>query len=72
MHDLQQALGQFIIYRVALGASSQPDRELFMAIPERIYFKLFSIPEGRNLIETESLQIIVFDPRTEEVKQWIP
>ena len=72
MHDLQQALGQFIIYRAALGTSSEPDRELFMAVTEKVYFKLFSTPEGRALIESERLQIIVFDPRTEEIKQWIP
>ena len=72
MHDLQQALGQFLIYRTALEASSQPDRERFMAVPERVYFRLFSTVEGRALIENERLQIIVFAPQTEEITQWIP
>lgn len=72
MQDLQQALGQFVIYRAALGASDQPERELFMAVTEKVYFKIFSTVEGRALIESERLRIIVFDPQTEEIKKWIP
>lgn len=64
MQDLQQALGQFVIYRAALEASDQPERELLMAVAERVYFKLFSTVEGRALIGSERLRIIVFDPQT--------
>jgi hypothetical protein len=71
MQDLEQALGQFVLYRAVLEAT-QPDRELFIAVTEKVYLKLFSKPEGRILIDKENLQIVVFDPQTEEIKQWIP
>src|SRR6185437_6832889 len=34
--DLQQALGQYTMYRLAL-ADQQPDRPLFLAVPEEVY-----------------------------------
>jgi len=71
MHDLEHALGQFMLYRTALR-KADPDRELYMAITEKVYFKLFFGIEGLALIEDENLQIIVFDPQTEEIKRWIP
>lgn len=43
-----------------------------MAVTQKVYSKLFSKPEGRILIKKEHLQIVVFDPQTEEIKQWIP
>ena len=71
IYDLEHALGQFLLYHTALEAA-QPDRELFMAITVKTYRKLFATPEGRLLIENAELRIIVFDPKTEEVRQWIP
>jgi hypothetical protein len=71
MQDLEQALGQFVLYRVALR-KQYPDRDLFMAVTEKVYLKLFVEPEARDLIADERLQIIVFDPQTEEIKRWIP
>jgi hypothetical protein len=71
MYDLEQALGQFILYRTALKAAKQ-DRELYLAITVKTYRKLFATPEGRLLIEEVKLRIVVFDPKTQEVKRWIP
>jgi hypothetical protein len=71
MHDLEQALGQFILYRTAMRKAF-PDRELYLAITEKVYFKIFFGVEGNALIDEESLQLIVFDPQTEEIKRWIP
>ena len=71
MHDLEQALGQFVLYRIALR-KEYPDHELFLAVTEKVYLKLFAEPEGRILVEDENLQIIVFDAQGEEIKQWIP
>jgi hypothetical protein len=71
MHDLEQALGQFVLYRVALR-QEYPDHELFLAVTEKVYSNLFDLPEGRDLIAHENLQIIVFDAQLEEIKRWIP
>jgi hypothetical protein len=71
MSDREQALGQFVLYRTAMR-TAYPEHELFLAVSERVYFKLLYGIEGRDLIEAEQLKVLVFDPQVEEVKQWIP
>jgi len=36
LHDLEQALGQFVFYR-SLLLHHEPDRELFLAVSETVY-----------------------------------
>ena len=50
MYDLEQALGQFVLYRLAMQRD-YADRELFLAIPESTFLSLFSEPDGMDLIE---------------------
>jgi XisH protein len=71
MRDLEEALGQFVLYRVAMKLA-YPDYELYLAVTEKIYHSLFTGAEGKALIEDEMLQIIVFDPQAEEIRIWIP
>ena len=71
MKDLEMALGQFVLYRMAMR-KIYPGRELFLAITEKVYFSLFFGIEGRELIDDEKLQILVFDAQTEEIKRWVP
>lgn len=68
--DMHKALGQFLAYRVVLG-KAEPGRTLFMAVPVRIIEDFFRTPYGKLLIESYSVTIIGFDPKTEEVKEWI-
>ena len=71
MFDLEQALGQFILYRLAMQRE-HPDRELYLAIPETVYLSLFTEPDGTDLIEVADLRMIVFDPDSEEIRLWVP
>ena len=71
MHDLEQALGQFILYRIAMK-QDEPQRELVTAITEKAYQNVFLGMDARRLIDEQNLRILVFDPQTEEIKQWIP
>ena len=71
VHDLEKALGKFVLYRVAMK-KEYPDHELYLAVTEIIYHSLFTGAEGKALIEDAMLQIIVFDPQAEEIKRWIP
>jgi XisH protein len=71
MADLEQALGQFVLYRSVM-TTTYPDRELYLAVPEVAFLELFNEPVGRLLIETERLRVIVFDPKKKEIKKWIP
>ncbi len=71
MNDLEIALGQFVLYRSVIE-KTEPDRQLFLAVPQLAFVELFDEPVGRLLIEEEKLLVIVFDPQREEIKQWIP
>jgi hypothetical protein len=71
INDLEQALGQFVIYRSVLGRT-EPDRDLYLAVPQLAFVELFEEPVGRLLIEQADLLLIVFDPQSEEIKQWLP
>jgi len=71
INDLEGALGQFILYRSVM-AKTDPDRQLFLAVPQLAFVELFDEPVGRLLIEEEELLLIVFDPQREEITQWIP
>jgi hypothetical protein len=71
MEDLEQAVGQFTIYHDVLSRA-EPDRALFLALNEEVYHNLFEEPIGQLLLEGGRLQLIVFDPLTETICQWVP
>ncbi|MCP4656540.1 MAG: fatty-acid synthase [bacterium] len=47
MRDLEQAIGQFAVYRSVL-ARREPDRTLYMAIPEAVLHEVFEEPLKRR------------------------
>ncbi len=68
--DLYGAIGQFILYRLALG-NSEPERILFLAIPEVTFNDVFQHPDGIALREREQIKLLVFHSDNEEIVQWI-
>jgi predicted RecB family endonuclease len=70
LSELEKAVGQFIIYRFAMRRE-EPERELFIAVGEKIYNKLFLHPDVIELIEAENLRIIVFDEVKQVIVRWI-
>ena len=71
LKDLEQALGQFILYHDIL-AQIEPDRILYLAIRKAVYFDLFSDPAGKILLDNQRLRLIVFDANAQEIVKWIP
>lgn len=70
VEDLKNALGTHILYHDIL-VKLQPERHLFLAIREEVYFSLFEEPIGRLLIDNKRIQLLIFDPYEEVIKQWI-
>jgi XisH protein len=68
--DLERALGQYSLYSFLL-ARQEPDRALYLAIPEDTYLSLFDTAEGRDLIAAQELCLLVFHPKEEEIVRWI-
>jgi hypothetical protein len=71
MADLEQAIGQYTVYHDVLSRI-EPDRALFLAIDEEVYNNLFEESIGELLVENGRIRLIVFDPHTEMIRQWIP
>ncbi|MDY3563694.1 hypothetical protein R5W23_005310 [Gemmata sp. JC673] len=68
--DLQQALGQFTLYRLVL-AEQQPERVLFLALPQFAYDGIMSEELGAIVLAGAHLRALVFDPAAREVVRWI-
>ncbi|NJN68391.1 MAG: fatty-acid synthase [Chloroflexaceae bacterium] len=68
---LEKATGQYMIYQ-AVMSHVEPERGLYLAIPESVFTDLFEEPIGTLVLQHFHLQLIVFDPATEVIDQWIP
>lgn len=68
--DLEQALGQYVLYRDVM-AQSHPYTSLFLAISVIVFKSLFEEPIGKLLLTSQRLKLIVFDNEQERILQWI-
>jgi hypothetical protein len=68
--DLYSALGQYILYRTLIE-DSEPDRELFLAMPTEAFDELLNIAEGQTLIAKEMLKLVLYAVDEEEINRWI-
>lgn len=69
--ELERALGQIMLYRNMLR-ESEPERLLYLAVPETIMVRLFEDALGQLLIKNEGLRVLSYDPALEEVLKWLP
>ena len=68
--DLEQAIGQYILYRLLLNRVD-PERELFLAITDTTLADIFSEPIGELVIYDLPLQLLVVNVAKTKVQQWI-
>lgn len=71
MQGLEQALGQFVLYRTILN-QREPERLLYLAVPERILQTIFDEPVGQLLLQQQLVRLMGFDPTEEEIVRWLP
>jgi hypothetical protein len=69
--DLQQALGQYVLYRIALRRI-EPDRELYLAVPQDVLEDLFRKAAGEGFLHDEQGRVFGFDAGREEIVEWLP
>lgn len=70
VNDLENALGQYILYRDALKRS-QPDRILYLAISDEVYLDFFQEEIAQMVVENHQVKLIIFDAKKAEVVKWI-
>jgi hypothetical protein len=69
--DLENALGQYILYREVL-AETEPDRLIHLAVTGEVFDELFKEPIGELIIRRAHLRLVLFDPVKGVIVQWIP
>lgn len=70
MKDLQNAVGQYTIYRNIL-ALSELTYDLFLAIHESVYDAAFQQKAVSQIVELNQLKLLVVNIDTQEVVKWI-
>lgn len=70
VEDLKNALGTYVLYHDIL-ATIQPQRTLYLAIREEVYYALFEEPIGSILLKNQRVQLLIFDPQQEVIVRWI-
>ncbi|MDB9311900.1 element excision factor XisH family protein [Spirulina sp. CS-785/01] len=68
--ELERAVGQYYLYLTFI-AKQEPDRALFLAIPERIYKNFFQRPSIQVFVKERQISFFVFNPEREEIVKWI-
>jgi hypothetical protein len=70
VRDLQEAVGQYDIYRAIL-AETDPDRILYLAVPSRVDEGILSERFGQVIVSRLNLRLLIFDPEEDKVIRWI-
>ena len=69
--DLEQAIGQYVLYRLLLN-KVDPEREIYLAVTVETYNDILSEPIGKVVISDLPLKLIIVDTTRAEVDRWIP
>lgn len=69
--DLAQTLGQLALSRPRFHAM-ELDRVLYLAVRQATYSACFAEGDGKLLLARQHMPLLVFDPRTEAIVQWVP
>ncbi len=70
VRDLEMAVGQYNVYRDTLSAN-ESDRAMYLAIPQRVYKKVFKTEFGRLIVQRQRMLLVAFDEREGDL-EWLP
>ncbi|MEM7659262.1 MAG: element excision factor XisH family protein, partial [Bacteroidota bacterium] len=69
--EFHTALGQYLNYALALK-QKESDRTLYLAIPNSAYQEFFQLPFIQLSLQNHQINLLVFDPNSQSLIQWIP
>jgi XisH protein len=67
---LYEAVGKYIIYRNVL-AMKEPERFLYLAVPENIYKRFFEEPVIQKTMQEEKFKLVIYNQESQIISQWI-
>lgn len=68
--EFHTTLGQYLNYRLALEIN-EIEKIVYLAIPNETYKDFFQLPFIQGIVHNHQVKLIVYDPKREEIKQWI-
>ncbi len=69
MAGLENALGQYILYRNIIE-ELEPDRTLYLAVHEEVFATIFEESLGQMLIRKNHLKLLIFSKTEEVIVKW--
>lgn len=69
-YDFHQALGQYLIYRLALKIA-QKSHSIFLAIPQNEFKRLDKTAIYRTSWQEYGVNLLIFDEHKQEIIEWI-
>ncbi|MBV7338119.1 hypothetical protein KFU94_59815 [Chloroflexi bacterium TSY] len=60
----------YLNYRLGL-AEQEPDRTLYLAVPEDVYRSFFQSPFGQFAIDHYKLKLVAYNIAREEIVEWL-
>ncbi|WP_245912438.1 element excision factor XisH family protein [Brunnivagina elsteri] len=70
IRDLEQAIGQYILYQLLLH-KVDPGRDIYLAISDTVYENFFQEPIGELVINELPLKMIIINLQEVEITKWI-
>jgi XisH protein len=70
VNDLENALGQYLLYRSVMK-KSKPERTLYLAVSEEAWANVLTDDLGSLVQQDYGVKIIIFSPEMKEVTQWV-
>ncbi|CUR35413.1 element excision factor XisH family protein [Planktothrix tepida] len=67
--EFHTALGQYINYRAALRRE-EPERILYLAVPELVYNSFFQLDFPASMLQENSVKIMVYNIELEQISRW--
>jgi XisH protein len=69
LHDFYKSVGQFSFYDLVIEVE-EPDRELYLTMPEGAYNHLFRDPISVALAQRNQMKFILFNLETRKIVAW--
>jgi glucose-6-phosphate 1-dehydrogenase len=70
INEFHTALGQYLNYCQALE-EHEPDRIVYLAVPSETYQDFFQLAFVQRSLQRYQVKLIIYDPKKEEIRQWI-
>lgn len=69
VYEFHRILGQMLNYTLGIE-DFEPSRELYLAVPQRIYEEYFSLSFVQKAVKRFKIKLLIFDDETQNVIQW--